>query len=1046
MKKNIGILHLSDIHACTENKRSLSDLVELLKTDLDKIAEESQTEIHAICITGDLINAGDNIDTEMDVALDTIIHPIMQHLNLSEERIFVVPGNHEVKRSLINKYMEAGLLEELKSAENIDRYLNSGDVDARKRIADFEEYATLFGGTPVFEDGFCRAYKCCVGEHEIGIACLNSAWRSAGVGLTEKGKMIVGTKQIIDTYAAIKDTQIKICLMHHPLDWLLDCDKTAVEKCIHQFDVVLNGHIHESSSKVYTTFNGHALFNTCGKLDNSSDIYNGYSLVSINPYNMQCTVQLRQYFTYPRNCYDRAINLCENGVFSAKLGDTNNVLGLAYDVAHSIKRGFSEYADRYFVSNVAAGRIVQTLDEAFIPPLFSDHSEYEKETAFDPDQTDDGTNEEDVKIEEICRGTDNLLLLGRKECGKTTTIHYLTKYLISNFNELKKVPIVIDCQFVNFSGKDVILRAAMNFINEYCSPGDSFSQEEVRALLQAGLCTIMFDEFDTVQSRHLDKIYAFLHEYSNNRFIFCEKEVIGASEIVDIPIKPDCEYKKYHMCLLTKKQIRAVAQKVIALDQTDEKYAMVDRIMQCFKNAALPKTPFVLSVILSLCDSMDFSQINEAVVLEQFMELLLGKHSPKEAATSTFDYRAKEDFLIAIVTEMLYKNRFYLSYQEFSDFVAEYHTQRGFDLVESQFDKVFFMNSVLVRIDQIVRFRYNCMIEYYIAQKASQEPEFLNSILENGNYIHYTNELRYYTGLNRRSLNVLKVVQADLQKYYEEIGVVTNELENYKIDVEFSIPEDIFTSEISKGRLTQEESDRLSDIPQTAEIESPVGIDKLTDVDKSRAFLDTFFAFGTCIKNLEFIDREEKDAAYDDYLKGLSIILAIMKHAAEEKCEKRLLEMRSTPEKYTEKDIRKTESISKDFIKIALPIGIQNIALENVGTIKLKTTFESRMISSDVDSFSRFFSTFILCDLRVKGVGDILRRYVADVKDKSLLKIIFFKLLYYYQFRYFSRNLDVVLENSLADINLKLSGKAKFSKSATIKQIKDQRISEKDIK
>ena len=150
MKNNIGILHLSDIHACTVNKRSLADLVELLKTDLDKIAEESQTEIQAICITGDLINAGDNIDTEMDVAFDTIIHPIMQHLSLSEDRIFVVPGNHEVKRSLINKYMEAGLLEELKSAENIDRYLNSGDVDARKRIADFEEYATLFGGTPVF--------------------------------------------------------------------------------------------------------------------------------------------------------------------------------------------------------------------------------------------------------------------------------------------------------------------------------------------------------------------------------------------------------------------------------------------------------------------------------------------------------------------------------------------------------------------------------------------------------------------------------------------------------------------------------------------------------------------------------------------------------------------------------------------------------------------------------------------------------------------------------------------------------------------------------
>ena len=1046
MKKNIGILHLSDIHACVESEKSLYDLVELLKADLDKVLGECETEIGAICITGDLINSGDNIDFEMDIALNAIIQPIMQHLNLSEDRVFVVSGNHEVKRSLVNKHMERGLLEDLNSEENIDKHLKSGDVDSIKRIADFEEYAKLFGGTPVFEDGLCRAYNCCIGDHRIGIACINSAWRSTGAGLSEKGKMIVGTKQIVDTYNAIKDTDIKVCLLHHPLDWLVDCDKTAVEKCIHQFDIILNGHIHESSTKVYTTFNGHALFNTCGKLDNSSDVYNGYSLVSINPYNMECTVQLRQYFTYPRNSYDRAINLCENGVFLAKLGDSNNVLGIAYDVAHSIEKEFTEYANRYFVSNVAAGKVVQTLDEAFIPPLFSDHSEYEKETVFDQEKGDDTTATEEVELDEICRGTENLLLLGRKECGKTTTIHYLTKYLIRNFNELQKVPILIDCRFVNFSGKDVILRAAMHFINEYCAPEDSFSIDDLWALLQAGLCTIMFDEFDTVESRHLEKVYAFLEEYSNNRFIFCEKEIFGSGEIVDTPIKPNCKYKKYHMCLLTKKQIRAVAQKVIAVDQADEKSAMVDRIMQCFRNAALPKTPFVLSVILSLCDNMDFSLINEAVVLEQFMELLLGKHSPTEAVTSTFDFRAKEDFLIAIVTEMLNKNRFHLSYQEFSDFVAEYHTRRGFDLVESKFDRLFFMNGILVRIDQIVRFRYNCMIEYYLAKKASDEPEFLDSILQNGNYIHYTNELRYYTGLNRRSLNVLKVVHADLQKYYEEFGVIADELADYNIDVDFSIPEDAFTNEIAKGRLSQEESDRLSDIPQTTEIESPDRIDKLTNLDKGRAFFETFFVFGTCIKNLEFIDRTEKDAAYDDYLKGLSIILAIMKHMAEDKCEKKLLEMRAEPEKYTEEDIQNTESIAKDFIRIVLPIGIQNVALENIGTIKLKNTFESRMKSSDANGFGKFFTTFILCDLRAKGVGEILRKYVAEVKDKSLLKIVFFKLLYYYQFRYFSRNLDAVLENALADINHKLSGQAKFNKSATIKQIKGQRISEKDIK
>ena len=1046
MKKHLGILHLSDIHACAKTQETLNRLTSMVKSDLDEVIAEHDTEIVAICITGDLVNSGDNIDAEMGIATDFVIHPLLQHLNLAEDRVFIVPGNHEVKRSLIVDYIENGLFNTLSSETAIEKHLNSGDQGAQHRISDFDTYSKLFGGMPVMDNGFCRAYQCCLGSYTIGIACVNSAWRSTGIGGAEKGKMIVGAKQIVDSYEAIKNSDITVCLLHHPLDWLIDCDKNSVEKCIHQFDIVLNGHIHESSSKVYTTFNGHSLFNTCGKFDNSSDIYNGYSVISINPYTKDCNVILRQYFGFPRNCYDKAINLCSNGTFLARLGCSSNTLGLAYNIASSIKSNFTDYANRYFISNVTAGRIVQNFDEAFIPPLFSEYSDYEKETVFDRTTEDTSPKDEEIEIDVICSGKDNLILLGQKESGKTTTIHYLVKTLINNFNAYRSVPIIIDCQITDFSGKNVVLRAAMRFINEYCSPEDSFSQENLRSILQAGLCTIMFDGFDEIAPKELQKINDFLKEYPCNRFIFCEKESISTSEIAHIPVKPDCTYKKYHLRLLTKKQIRAITQKSVAVDKGDEKAAIVDRIMLCFKNTSLPKTPFVLSVILSLCDSSDFSPINEAVVLEQFMELLLGKHSPTEAATRTFDFRAKEDFLIALVSEMLNRNSFFLSYADFSDFVTSYHTRMGFDLFETKFDRAFFTNGVLVRMDQIVKFRYNCMVEYYIAKKAAQEPEFLESMLKDKQYIHFTNELLYYTGLNRRSIHVLKAVQKDLQEYYKKLGAITDELNNYEIEIDVAMPEEDFTNKISEGRLTQEESDRLSDVPNSPFSESPETIDKLSKFNESKAFIETFLIFGICIKNLEFIDRAEKDAAYNDYLLGLTIILAMMKHEAESSCEKNIAEMRASPEKYTDEDFKRIEQITKDFVRIVLPLGIQNIALENIGTVKLKNTFEAVMKSSQVPPFYKFFSTFILCDLRVSGVGDLIRKYTTEQKDHSLLKIVFFKLLYYYQFRYFGHNLDTVLENALADINLRLKGQAKFFKSAAIKQIQSQRIPQKDLK
>ena len=207
------------------------------------------------------------------------------------------------------------------------------------------------------------------------MACINSAWRSTGIGSQEKGKMIVGEKVIRDAFETIEEKDVKICVMHHPLDWLVDDDKRALEKCISGFDIVLNGHIHENDTKACISYNGQTIFNTCGKFDTSSDIYNGYTLISINQYNSNCAFILRQYYGAPRNCFDKAITLQENGVFSASIKEKSTALSLAYSISCAISDKFLDYANGYFVSNVASGKILKSFDESFIQPILSKKSE-----------------------------------------------------------------------------------------------------------------------------------------------------------------------------------------------------------------------------------------------------------------------------------------------------------------------------------------------------------------------------------------------------------------------------------------------------------------------------------------------------------------------------------------------------------------------------------------------------------------------------------------------------------------------------------------------
>ena len=312
-----------------------------------------------------------------------------------------------------------------------------------------------------------------------------------------------------------------------------------------------------------------------------------------------------------------------------------------------------EYANSFFVSNVSAGVTTKSFDESFICPQFSLRSEYEKETDFDQN------DEEAESLDDIARSDANYLFVGRKEIGKTTLLHFLAKKCIVNFNAQKSVPFVLNCAMTDFAGKQVVHRALHNFVNEFCDENDSFSKQDIEKLLSAGLCTIMFDSYDETDESARTKINEFITQYPKNKFVFSIKEVVGARALRDTPFSPACEFKKLYMCSLTKGQIRAIASTCLYADACVDNSSLVDKIMLCFKKTTLPKTPFVLSLMLSLCDNTDFSPINEAVVMEQFMETLLGKNLPLEVNSSTYDFRNKEDFLIHLASCMNSNNKFY---------------------------------------------------------------------------------------------------------------------------------------------------------------------------------------------------------------------------------------------------------------------------------------------------------------------------------------------------------------------------------------------------
>jgi 3',5'-cyclic AMP phosphodiesterase CpdA len=125
-------VHLSDIHFNHGDVAQGLDqqlVLHELRSDIEAFNKHNIPKPEAIFITGDIAFSG---NVRKDVEYDNAhrwISLLAEAVNIKEDRIFVVPGNHDVQRNIVQHDKNAArLLESLRSGnEKIDNALEHPD-------------------------------------------------------------------------------------------------------------------------------------------------------------------------------------------------------------------------------------------------------------------------------------------------------------------------------------------------------------------------------------------------------------------------------------------------------------------------------------------------------------------------------------------------------------------------------------------------------------------------------------------------------------------------------------------------------------------------------------------------------------------------------------------------------------------------------------------------------------------------------------------------------------------------------------------------------
>lgn len=308
MSRYVTWLHISDLHLCEPRSAWQTDkILQKLREDLRKLEEQEGLRPDFVFVTGDVayghlgdkpgFNLGDQYD-DATLFLQEVLTTYQPALPV--ERLFIVPGNHDVHRGLVLESTTSWLDAQRKSGQGLPRILKmvrDRDGEWRSIIARLEAYREFLGkklgATHLLTHPEHLIYSQLVEVQglKFGIAGLNSAWSCVRDG--EKGALwLAGEWQVNTLEQALKPADVRIALMHHPPNWLGVEEDPSVGRLIEgTFHFFLHGHEHQGW--VGRASNHVRL--AAGAVFGYTDAESGYNLVRLDLETGSASVWLRRY-------------------------------------------------------------------------------------------------------------------------------------------------------------------------------------------------------------------------------------------------------------------------------------------------------------------------------------------------------------------------------------------------------------------------------------------------------------------------------------------------------------------------------------------------------------------------------------------------------------------------------------------------------------------------------------------------------------------------------------------------------------------------------
>ncbi|HET7831410.1 MAG TPA: metallophosphoesterase [Gallionella sp.] len=672
---------------------------------------------------------------------------------LPKERLFVVPGNHDVNRKSINTDAQSTLTTWATQANdhvnNINQRFNDRTTEFKDAIKRLDEYAQFVKDyLPHQHDADGRHHYASISDInnlKVGIAGFNSAWTCAG-SEDDRNIWLAANWQFDRAQQVLKDADIRIGLMHHPVDWLNSADRNiTTHRIASDYDFWLHGHSHNAW---ITPVQSHIIV-AAGAIGAQTSEEFGINLASIDLAALKGVIHLHNKKSGSNWTIAPVEPQAPTGLWNfdlpTRLRKESTVLQQVaqnQEAISSVKQDQVDFVDRQLTRKLEyALRAFSSQPNVWVSPIICSKSEI----------APDAKSEPRVDLSNFVANPKSTIIKAPPQYGQTCLAHFLVRQA---WRTQKSLWLYLD-------SKD--LKPHASSINEAIS-----NELKILACSEQDIKCVILDSWSTTEKDAFKLLKNLCDRFKNVPVVCMQQVDIGLFKQIDNN-ELERQFEVLYLWSLPREDIRKIVAAYNDIKHIGDEDAVTTRLASDLEVLNLHRTPLNCLTLLKVSE-IDFeeSPVNRSEMIKRVLFLLFN-------VDDIPTYKSRPDlkdceYVLGNFCELLIRDGTYAFTRD--KFLLETQKccqERLIDLETQVVFDVLFANNILVKRGSFFWFKFSYWIFYFAAQRMHHDQNFANYIFEHMRYAQHPELIEFYTGIDRRRDDALQILIKDIKACSESI-------------------------------------------------------------------------------------------------------------------------------------------------------------------------------------------------------------------------------------------------------------------------------------